>query len=226
MENATLTVNSSFQKNIPSWEPPHVRGGLVRPGESPRAFFCTLCICHKSWSTAGHAGTTGHHAYHIYNLDCISQIKCIAGTHVGARQRPLRALRRSRATLTGTEATSQHPRRPAPTRLEPPLSCRGALTVAISRPPRAPQTGTKARARQRDPTTTLRPSTAAPQPHAPRTAPHPMCTLPPSAAAWARLRRPASVATRSGRPMVALLAARRRHIGGAHDCGRGVNKAN
>ena len=38
------------------------------------AVFCTLCICHDPWGMAGHTGTTAHHPFWIYNLDCMSQI--------------------------------------------------------------------------------------------------------------------------------------------------------
>ena len=57
----------------------------------------------------GRTGTTAHHPYWIYKLDCISPIWCIACTHGNACQRPRRGPRRACAAPPGPSATSHHP---------------------------------------------------------------------------------------------------------------------
>lgn len=120
--------------------------------------------------------------------------------------------------------------RPAPAHLEPPPSHRGALTVAVSRPPRAPEraeTGTKARGPQRDLTTTPRPTTAGPR--TPRTPLTPLHALLASPAARALLWRRVSAASQrplrppdggliGGASATRRRRARLRALSGGHSC--------
>ena len=147
------------------------------------AVFCTLCICHKSWSTAGHAGTTGHHAYCIYNLECISQIMCIACTHVHARRRPWRALRRPRAAPADPGATSQHPQassNPPGAASEPPRRPNGRNLATAAGTPNGTSDGAAQRPNDRQWVS----AAALRAPVAPSTLPH---AVPPSSVTCARL---------------------------------------
>ena len=150
------------------------------------------------------------------------------------------AIRRARAPKAGPDRRAHcpgWPQRdlpPPPGQTRPDLSRLGAAAApklsqsrVRRRPPWAPPNGHQRWAPPTDPTTTPRPSAAVIR--ALRTPLTPLHALPPSAAACARLRRHVSAATAAeahpGCPTEGPSAARRRRVGGAHDCERGANEA-